>query len=129
MSNSKVLSVRLPEEVVNTLDSQAKDLGLNRSQFIIHNLVDREVIRTNKSTNQVSVFEESFPLPSAVHDLLATTGGTIAGITSYRFVKDLMERQHDENGNSRYTEGQIEFASFVAALGIAIAGTKLIKDM
>lgn len=129
MSTTKVLSIRLPNEVANTLDNNAKELGLNRSQFIVNNLIDREVVRANKSTEQVSVFEDSFPLPEPVHEMLAATGGTIAGIGAFRFVKNLMQKQTDEFGNSRYTDQQIEFASFVAALGVGIAGTKLIKDL
>lgn len=127
--NTKVISLRVPTDVAYTLDRNAKKVGLNRSQYIASNLIDREVVRANSESNQLNLSSEKYTPDPFLKDILATSGATLAGMATFRWVSNYIDGIVDEQGNQRYTPQQTEFAAIVAALGVAVAGSKLIRDL
>ena len=123
--NTKVLSTRIPVDVMTAIDSICKEQGVNRSQWLTTTVVTHQSNDFYKDGGAL----QARTIPKEIQDLLIAGGVSTAGIFTYSLVNKALERQVDENGKPKFTHAEIEFISIVTGVAIAVAGFGLVKAL
>lgn len=113
---TKVLSARIPVDVMNAIDEMAKSSGMNRSQWVTNVVANAKVNDFKMSTGNVIQIK---PVPDDVEQLLVAGGVAVVGIGSYSLMTDYLEKQRKPDGTALYSADEIKFIG--AMVGIAIS--------
>ena len=113
---TKVLSARIPVDVMNAIDEMAKSSGMNRSQWVTNVVANTKVNDFRMSTGNVIQIK---PVPDDIEQLLVAGGVAVVGIGSYSLMTDYLEKQRKPDGTALYNADEIKFIG--AMVGIAIS--------
>lgn len=113
---TKVLSARIPVDVMNAIDEMAKSSGMNRSQWVTNVVANAKVNDFRMSTGNVIQIK---PVPDDIEQLLVAGGVAVVGIGSYSLMTDYLEKQRKPDGTALYNADEIKFIG--AMVGIAIS--------
>lgn len=113
---TKVLSARIPVDVMNAIDEMAKSSGMNRSQWVTNVVANAKVNDFKMSTGNVIQIK---PVPDDIEQLLVAGGVAAVGIGGYSLMTDYLEKQRKPDGAALYNEDEIKFIG--AMVGIAIS--------
>lgn len=120
---TKVLSVRVPADVIDHLDNYCDANNITRSKFLTERLVDRS------NPTQLSLSDKVESMPEEVYTLISASGATVVGVATYKQVYSAMLSSVDEFGNKRYTPDQAQFAAIFASVGVGIAGFNIFASL
>jgi len=113
---TKVLSARIPVDVMTAIDEMAKSAGMNRSQWVTNVVATAKVNDFSVSTGGVIQVKA---IPDDIEQLLVAGGVAVVGIGSYSLMTDYLEKQRKPDGTALYNADEIKFIG--AMVGIAIS--------
>ena len=113
---TKVLSARIPVDVMTAIDEMAKSAGMNRSQWVTNVVATAKVNDFSVSTGGVIQVKA---IPYDIEQLLVAGGVAVVGIGSYSLMTDYLEKQRKPDGTALYNSDEIKFIG--AMVGIAIS--------
>ncbi len=113
---TKVLSARIPVDVMTAIDEMAKSAGMNRSQWVTNVVATAKVNDFSVSTGGVIQVKA---IPDDIEQLLVAGGVAVVGIGSYSLMADYLEKQRKPDGTALYNADEIKFIG--AMVGIAIS--------
>lgn len=113
---TKVLSARIPVDVMTAIDEMAKSAGMNRSQWVTNVVATAKVNDFSVSTGGVIQVKA---IPDDIEQLLVAGGVAVVGIGSYSLMTDYLEKQRKPDGTTLYNADEIKFIG--AMVGIAIS--------
>ena len=113
---TKVLSARIPVDVMTAIDEMAKSSGMNRSQWVTNVVATAKINDFKMSAGNVIQIK---PVPEDIEQLLVAGGVAVVGIGSYSLMTDYLEKQRKPDGTALYNADEIKFIG--AMVGIAIS--------
>ena len=113
---TKVLSARIPVDVMTAIDEMAKSSGMNRSQWVTNVVATAKINDFKMSAGNVIQIK---PVPEDIEQLLVAGGVAVVGIGSYSLMTDYLEKQRKPDGTALYNSDEIKFIG--AMVGIAIS--------
>ena len=123
---TKVLSARIPADVMTAIDEMAKSSGMNRSQWVTNVVASAKVDNFKMSTGNVIQLK---PIPDDIEQLLIAGGVAVVGIGSYSLMTDFLEKQRKPDGTPLYDEGEIKFIGAMVGIALAMVGFGIYKAM
>lgn len=122
---SKVLSARVPVDVMTTIDELCSKQGVSRSQWLTTVVSEQKTSDFYKDGGVI----QSRMIPKEMQDILVTAGVATVGILSFNLVNKALLKAVDENGKPKFSEGEVAFISTVTALAIAMTGFGIVKSL
>lgn len=111
---TKVLSTRIPINVMKELEELCADRGISRSDWLCEKIgVDRVPAIAERPNPPEDI-------PEDVSHFLRGTGATIAGIASYNFVYKAMASSMQDNGLQRFTPEESQVAAIASSVIIGL---------
>lgn len=122
---TQVLSTRVPVDVMSAIDELCKQNNVNRSQWLT------ETVAKQRSDNFMAKGGtiQARTIPLELENMLIAAGVTTVGILSFNVIGNLLAKEVDEEGKQKFTQGEIEIASVVSALAIAMLGYGVFKAL
>lgn len=124
-ASTKVLSARIPVDVMATIDTICKNKGQTRSQFVTSMVAEQQSNNFYEKGGSI----QTRTIPKELQEILIGAGVATIGIGTYSLLNKTLATVVDEDGNSKFTSGEIEFISIASALTIALAGHGLIRAL
>ena len=113
VSNTKVISSRVPADVYMRLQSVLKEKNMSMSEYISADLLNVKIKRVNVSED----------IPEELKVMLGASGGLLAGSIVYHAINKNMPKD-------RFTNEEIEAYSWIGAVSIGLlAGMGLLALM
>ena len=123
---TQVLSTRVPVDVMSAIDELCKSRGVNRSQWLTETVAKQ---RSDNFTMAKGGTIQARIIPLEIENMLIAAGVTTVGILSFNVIGNLLAKEVDEEGKQKFTQEEIEVASVIAALAIAMLGYGAFKAL
>jgi hypothetical protein len=122
---TQVLSTRVPVDVMSAIDELCKQNNVNRSQWLTETVAKQrsDSFMAKGGTIQART------IPLELENMLIAAGVTTVGILSFNVIGNFLTKEVDEDGKQKFTQGEIEIASVVSALAIAMLGYGVFKAL
>jgi hypothetical protein len=125
MAKTKVLSVRVPDDVMFAVDDLCKRSGKNRSQWLSDVVANSHVEFTMNTGGSI----QTRTIPKEIESLLIAAGVTVIGIGAYSMIGNYLEQDVDAVGKRRFSEAEVEVISISLAVMIAMLGMGAINSL
>ena len=122
---SKVLSARVPVDVLSAIDSICIQRGINRTQWLSTAVVAQQSNNFYSEGGQI----QARIIPKEIQEMLVTAGVVTGGILCYNVIGKILSKQVNTEGKPMFTEGEVELISIVTSVAIAMAGFGALKHL